>query len=70
VISVCWSITTDAQRTFVNLQFAHSMTQKLLNLVNGMSKILESVWVAKNIEQGLNKLMILGLTLLMKVPFC
>jgi hypothetical protein len=31
VISVCCSITSDAQRTFVTLQFAHSMNQKLLN---------------------------------------
>jgi NRPS condensation-like uncharacterized protein len=43
VVSVFCSNTSDAQKTFITLQFAHSVTQKLLNLVKGMSKILESV---------------------------
>jgi hypothetical protein len=53
VISVCCSITSDAERTFVTLQFAHSMTQKLLYLVKGMTKILKSV---REVGKGAMKL--------------
>ncbi len=52
MISVCCSITSDAQRTFVTFQFAHSVAQKLLNLVKGMSKILETVcWLLKSVRE-------------------
>jgi hypothetical protein len=35
---LCCSFMSDAQRTFLTLQFAHSMTQKSLNLIKERGK--------------------------------
>jgi hypothetical protein len=39
---LCCSITSAARRTFVAPQFAHPMTQKLLNLVEELVKNIEN----------------------------
>jgi hypothetical protein len=38
LLFLCCSFTCDDQRTFVAMQFAHSMTQKSLNVVKELEK--------------------------------